>query len=585
MTQAQRQAAGVPNRLDVRSIDGELAESVLWALKRSTGQSEARISRHLAQSSLHLDSSEPAAFSSFSITTTSTSSIASSAAAGAHPALQQGPGRARGRDAVDGAARQGRCRAVRGVARRCRPSRLRPLQRGDRLPRLPRRRRRRHPRMEGRVLAARRPRGGQAVRRGEDPQGFRRADHALRQHLREAAARARRPRAQEGGEPRHPALRPLSRRQARGGRRAGGGGAARGGRRLGAAAALSRRGGALFARAALGLTLGVGAARAARRAAHAHQGAVRHRALCRGRLVHLGRRRLLLVPPAARTACLQGRCRRARRAAVPLRERHLQAEAHSGRRRRRRRANCRGARRGRRAFGARGLRDRQPRRARAARHAARALPARAAARLHLVRRRHVAPRRARRRRRARARALRHLRRGRRLRHGVRRRARRQRGGGRGGGRRGGARRAAGAARGRHGGGGRAARRALRLELPRARGGRAARHRLRLRQVGPRLRSRGALQRRRLALGRLGGCPRLLPALTRRLRAGLQWQGAADAAAQRRMAAGRPERRPHSPRTPPHQAARRPTTTSPAAGGSSQARTSCARPPRTPRACS
>ena len=36
MTQEQRREAGILSRLDARSIDGSLADSVLWALKRST---------------------------------------------------------------------------------------------------------------------------------------------------------------------------------------------------------------------------------------------------------------------------------------------------------------------------------------------------------------------------------------------------------------------------------------------------------------------------------------------------------------------------------------------------------------------
>ena len=45
MTQEQRREAGIPSRLDARSIDGSLAESVLWALKRSTAESEVAIPR------------------------------------------------------------------------------------------------------------------------------------------------------------------------------------------------------------------------------------------------------------------------------------------------------------------------------------------------------------------------------------------------------------------------------------------------------------------------------------------------------------------------------------------------------------
>ena len=45
MTQAQRRAAEppIPSRLDARSIDGGLAETVLWALKRSREGGEVRI--------------------------------------------------------------------------------------------------------------------------------------------------------------------------------------------------------------------------------------------------------------------------------------------------------------------------------------------------------------------------------------------------------------------------------------------------------------------------------------------------------------------------------------------------------------
>lgn len=45
MTQEQRREAGIPSRLDARSIDGSLADSVLWALKRSTAESEVAIPR------------------------------------------------------------------------------------------------------------------------------------------------------------------------------------------------------------------------------------------------------------------------------------------------------------------------------------------------------------------------------------------------------------------------------------------------------------------------------------------------------------------------------------------------------------
>ena len=45
MTQSQRREAGIPSRLDARSIDGSLADSVLWALKRSTAESEVAIPR------------------------------------------------------------------------------------------------------------------------------------------------------------------------------------------------------------------------------------------------------------------------------------------------------------------------------------------------------------------------------------------------------------------------------------------------------------------------------------------------------------------------------------------------------------
>ena len=91
----QRRVAGVPSRLDARSIDSDLAETVLWALKRSDETSEVRTPNVTARNGVTVCNglAERCAHptrSSQVVDASNTAHALHALRAGAHPAVQQG---------------------------------------------------------------------------------------------------------------------------------------------------------------------------------------------------------------------------------------------------------------------------------------------------------------------------------------------------------------------------------------------------------------------------------------------------------------------------------------------------------------